>query len=69
MRDSVDQPIVALQPWQAKDNQGKGVQFHHQKRKVLGQVVSKGDREIYRLMDKPSCHRFAIKEAQWNGVI
>ena len=45
------------------------MQFCHQKRKILGQVVSKGDREIHRLMDKPSHHWLAIEEAQCDQAI
>jgi len=35
----------------------------------LGRVVSKRDRDIHRLMDKPSRHRLAIKSAQCKQVI
>jgi len=40
------------------------VKFHHQEGKILSRVISKGNGEVYRLMDKPCGCWFSIEKAQ-----
>jgi len=48
---------------------GDGHIFITRRERVWVEWSSKCDRDIHRLMDKPSCHRLAFEEAQCNGVI
>ena len=72
VRERADQSIVGLvlcSHGRAKDDQSRWVQLRHQERKTLGQVISKRDSDIHRLMDKPGGCRLAIKEAQCDRTI